>query len=80
MKKQSRKENFAAAKRLIESHVAKGVCSECSNPGVWLGETLPFRVYYVDGDFRNEAPENLQIMCPNCFSLTDQSDYGKQGE
>lgn len=80
MKKQTREENFSAASRLIKTNKTMGLCIKCGNPGVWRGGPLPFRVYYLDGDSGNEEPDNLLIMCPNCFASTDQSDYGKQGE
>jgi hypothetical protein len=31
---------------------------------------LPLHVDHVDGDFRNNRPENLRLLCPNCHALT----------
>lgn len=56
-------------KYLFEEHDSK--CSLCG----W-GETnpvtgkVPLEVHHIDGDCRNSSPENLQILCPNCHSLT----------
>lgn len=30
----------------------------------------PLEINHVDGDATNNRPENLQVICPNCHSLT----------
>jgi hypothetical protein len=30
----------------------------------------PLEINHVDGDATNNRPENLQVVCPNCHSLT----------
>jgi hypothetical protein len=32
---------------------------------------VPVEVEHIDGDYRNNRPENLTLLCPNCHSLTD---------
>ena len=32
---------------------------------------VPLTVHHLDGDALNNRPNNLQILCPNCHSLTD---------
>lgn len=34
----------------------------------------PLHLDHIDGDYRNNRPENLRILCPNCHSLTEN--YG----
>lgn len=47
-------------------------CQKCG----W-GETnkttgmVPLQIHHVDGDYTNNKEENLQLLCPNCHSLTD---------
>jgi len=60
----------ATAKRyLLEKCNHK--CPKCG----W-GEThpitgkVPLEVNHIDGDSTNNRPENLEILCPNCHSLT----------
>ena len=31
----------------------------------------PLEVHHKDGNFMNNKEENLQVLCPNCHSLTD---------
>jgi hypothetical protein len=32
---------------------------------------VPLEVHHIDGDYTNNREENLQLLCPNCHSLTD---------
>lgn len=31
---------------------------------------VPVQIDHVDGNYRNNKPENLRLLCPNCHSLT----------
>ena len=31
---------------------------------------VPLEIHHIDGDYLNNKPENLQVLCPNCHSLT----------
>lgn len=31
---------------------------------------VPLEIHHIDGDYLNNRPENLQVLCPNCHSLT----------
>lgn len=46
-------------------------CSKCSwseiNPATGK---VPLEIDHIDGDHRNNRPENLQVLCPNCHALT----------
>lgn len=33
--------------------------------------TLPLEIHHKDGDYRNNNESNLQVLCPNCHSLTE---------
>lgn len=35
---------------------------------------VPLNLHHMDGNWRNNRPENLQLLCPNCHSLTNN--YG----
>lgn len=32
---------------------------------------VPLEVNHIDGDYRNNSPENIELLCPNCHSLTE---------
>lgn len=33
-------------------------------------QTIPLEIHHKDGNWKNNRPENLQVLCPNCHSLT----------
>lgn len=35
---------------------------------------VPLTIHHIDGDCRNNKEENLELLCPNCHSLTEN--YG----
>lgn len=37
----------------------------------WLGEPITLEIHHKDGDRLNNVLDNLQILCPNCHSKTD---------
>jgi hypothetical protein len=56
--------------RLLADGVKEARCERCGLTE-WLGEPAPLQLHHVNGDGRDNRPENLQILCPNCHSLTD---------
>lgn len=34
---------------------------------------MPLEVHHIDGNCTNNKEENLQLLCPNCHSLTPNS-------
>lgn len=54
---------------MLQKHNHK--CSRCGwgelNPHTGL---IPLELEHIDGDFTNNKEENLDIVCPNCHSLT----------
>lgn len=44
---------------------------ECCGNTEWNGLPIPLQLHHKDGNFRNNTLENLQLLCPNCHSLTD---------
>lgn len=47
-------------------------CQLCgwNNVNEFTGK-VPLQVHHIDGDFTNNCEENLQLLCPNCHSLTN---------
>lgn len=56
-----------------------GKCQLCGwgeeNP---VTHRIPLQIHHVDGDCTNNDEVNLQLLCPNCHSLTET--YGKLNE
>jgi hypothetical protein len=47
--------------------------NRCENCGIeeWRGRPLSLALHHVNGDGRDNRLENLQLLCPNCHSQTD---------
>lgn len=58
----------AIRKRLLKRHGT--MCQSCNNTE-WLGHPIPVEVHHLDGNPRNNSESNLQLLCPNCHSTTD---------
>lgn len=45
---------------------------KCEHCGLeeWFGEPVALEMHHIDGDRLNNVLENLQLLCPNCHSLT----------
>lgn len=37
----------------------------------WMDKKIPLEMHHVDGNNKNNSPDNLHIICPNCHSQTD---------
>ncbi|RYG30896.1 HNH endonuclease [bacterium] len=63
---------------LIETRGEK--CQECGwasvNPST---RKIPIQIHHRDGDYANNRPDNLQLLCPNCHSLTDTHGGANRG-
>jgi hypothetical protein len=60
--------------RTVRRHIIESVgerCQRCSwgerNP--FTGQ-IPLEIEHVDGDWKNNAPANIRVLCPNCHALT----------
>lgn len=45
-------------------------CSKCGQDDVWQGDPLRLHVDHINGDGRDNRPDNLRLLCPNCHSQT----------
>lgn len=57
-------------KRMLRDGVKEHRCEVCGNTE-WLGDPIPLEIHHIDGDRWNNVLENLQFLCPNCHSKTD---------
>ena len=57
-------------KRLFDSKLKNKVC-ECCDLTEWMGTPISLELHHMNGDSNDNRLENLQILCPNCHSMTD---------
>ena len=55
---------------LFEKHNNK--CEKCGwgEVNLFTGK-VPLQIHHIDGNSENNIEENLQVLCPNCHSLTE---------
>lgn len=56
-------------------------CERCgwSEVNKYTGK-IPLEVHHKDGDYTNNSEDNLQLLCPNCHSLTENyKSHNKSG-
>ena len=57
---------------MVDAIVAlRGRKCECCGLEEWMENPIPLEVHHKDGDELNSTLENLQLLCPNCHSMTD---------
>lgn len=60
--------NNAIKKQLIKIREHK---CECCSLTAWQNNPIAIELHHIDGDRTNNAINNLQLLCPNCHSLTN---------
>lgn len=50
---------------------------ECCGITKWNNKYIKLQVHHIDGNHNNNTRNNLQILCPNCHSQTDNWTYKK---
>lgn len=55
---------------LFAANLKEKCCEKCKLY-IWLSKPIPLELHHIDGDKKNNELVNLQILCPNCHSLTD---------
>lgn len=65
--------NYQSSKllvRLVQAGYKQYRCEKCGI-SVWNGLEISLHLHHKDGDHTNQSLENLQILCPNCHSQTN---------
>ncbi|MEU8349644.1 HNH endonuclease [Streptomyces sp. NPDC048845] len=60
--------------RLRRELLRRGVperCAMCGTEAEWNGKPLRLEVDHRSGEWWDNSPENLRLLCPNCHTVTD---------
>lgn len=57
-------------KRLFKEGLKQRKCEICGITK-WMGKEITFQLHHKDEDHRNNELTNLQVLCPNCHSQTE---------
>ena len=56
--------------RILDDNIKERKCEKCGLEQ-WLCEPIPLELHHIDGNHYNNDLNNLQILCPNCHSMTN---------
>ncbi|HEY86071.1 MAG TPA: HNH endonuclease [Chloroflexi bacterium] len=56
--------------RLLREGIKAYQCERCGSTE-WLGHPIPLEFHHKDGDRTNNTLQNIELLCPNCHSMTD---------
>ena len=57
-------------RRLIAEGLKENRCEKCGL-AEWMGKPISLQIHHINGVHNDNKLENLEILCPNCHSLTD---------
>lgn len=67
-------EGRAPGHRLRRGLIDAGVpelCRMCGTGPEWNGRPLTLQVDHISGEWWDDRPQNLRLLCPNCHAVTD---------
>lgn len=56
--------------KLLKEGLKENKC-ECCGITVWNNKPLVMQLHHIDGNNKNNSLDNLQLLCPNCHSQTE---------
>lgn len=62
--------SYILKNQLLKLDYKKHICEMCSN-SEWFDKLIPLELHHVNGNKFDNRIENLQLLCPNCHSFTD---------
>lgn len=65
--------------RLFREGLKSPICETCGITE-WLGNAISFHLHHINGNHRDNRLTNLQILCPNCHSQTENYGHKNKGK
>lgn len=62
--------SYKLKNRLFKEQIKEKKCESCGLTE-WMGKPINLQLHHINGDNTDNRIENLQILCPNCHSYTD---------
>ena len=67
--------NSGDTSNYIKNYLLDRYNSSCQSCG-WseinpVTKKVPLEIHHIDGDWKNNKPSNIQILCPNCHAITE---------
>lgn len=61
------------SKKLKRKQILEEQGNKCLHCGLseWMNEHIKYELDHIDGNNKNNARNNLRLLCPNCHSFTD---------
>lgn len=58
-------------RKLLHKGIKKNICENCGLDTYWNGNPINLELHHIDGNRKNNELSNLQLLCPNCHSQTE---------
>lgn len=63
-------QTYKLKQKLIKLGIKENKCEICGCTS-WQGKPLNMQLHHIDGNSKNHSLSNLQMLCPNCHSQTE---------
>jgi 5-methylcytosine-specific restriction endonuclease McrA len=63
-------QTYKLKNRLVRECIKEWKCEVCGRVE-WNNSKIPLELHHINGDSRDHRLDNLEMICPNCHSMTD---------